>query len=365
MKIGIITFQRAQNFGAQLQMYALYTFLKGQGHYVSILDYYCPTVEDLYVKEFPTWKRYVSKNIYSGIVRLYSEIVGHFTYQKKKRLLFESFLKDFFVLTERFSTPESMPTAFDVLITGSDQVWNYKLTGGRKTPYFLDNNKGDQCFPKRIAYAPSAESYQFDSLISDKNYLKNILSRYNWVSVRERSLAVLLSEKIAIKADTVIDPTFLLSKEDYLKIAEKSKETNFLCLYQVTPSKSINTIAAKIAKERGLKIIYAHSAGIATDKAGAYGPQEMLGLLCSADVIVTSSFHGTAFSIINRKDFYCVYDEPSVRIQDLLADMHLCERMITPKNPYLTYKKVSYNDEIIESCIKKSKDLLLKNLDSL
>ena len=362
MKIGIITFQRAHNLGAQFQMYALYSFLRLQGHDVAILDYYCPMIEDGYIKEFPTWKRYVSKNIYAGLARLCSEIVGHFYYQKKKRMAFECFLNDFFVLTERFDAPNNLPTGFDVLITGSDQVWNYKLTGGRKEPYFLDNNREGRFPSKRIAYAPSIERSQFDSFVSDKEYINGILSKFDWVSVREKSLAELLKSTIDIKADTVIDPTFLLSREDYLKIAIRPQVSNFLCLYRVTQNKNLYKTAKKIAKERGLKIIYAHSSGITTDKAGAYGPREMLGLLCYADVIVTSSFHGTAFSIINRKDFYSVYDVPSVRVQDLLAELHLSERMITATTPYTSFSSITYDEQLIINYINHSKHLLLQSL---
>jgi hypothetical protein len=365
MKIGIITFQRAHNFGAQMQMYALYTFLKNQGHDVWILDYHCSAVEDGYAQKNPLkpFRRFVRKNILVGAIDFIKSFNSYVRgYQKKKVESFDSFLYDNFQLTKRFEYPEDMPTDFDVLIIGSDQVWNYKITGGRYEPFFLDNGNDDEALPRRIAYAPSCEKYAFAQLQNDKDYLKHIFSKFHWISVREKALGDFLTETINIKADTVLDPTLLLSREDYLKIAIKPKKEHYLCVYRVSASKKLQKVAKQIAKEKGLEIVEIYASTIAKDKAEAYGPREILGYLCYADVIVTSSFHGTAFSIINRKDFYSVYNKSSVRVANILKSIGLENRMITAEYQYGAFASVTFNEKCIINHLEHSKTLLLTAL---
>lgn len=365
MKIGIITFQRAHNFGAQMQMYALYTFLKNHGHDVWILDYHCRAVEDGYAQNNPLkpFKRFVRKNLLVGAIdfikSLYSYVRG---YQKKKIESFESFLYDNFQLTKRFERPKDMPTDFDVLITGSDQVWNYKITNGRHKPFFLDNGKDDEAFPRRISYAPSCEKYAFTQLQNDEDYLKYVLSKFHWVSVREKALGDFLSETINIKADTVLDPTLLLSREDYLKISIKPKKEHYLCVYRVSASKALQKVAKQIAKERRLEIVEICASIIAKKKVEAYGPREILGYLYYADVIVTSSFHGTSFSIINRKDFYSIYEKPSIRVSNLLGKLGLESRMQTTQHPYKSFSHILFNEEQIEKELNISKLALINSI---
>ena len=97
MKIGITTFQRAHNFGAQMQMYALYNFLRSHGHDVWILDYHCAPVEDVYIdqKYYRNIRRYLRKNILYGIKLLFGDIRSLVCgYQKKKINRFINFTLD-------------------------------------------------------------------------------------------------------------------------------------------------------------------------------------------------------------------------------------------------------------------------------
>lgn len=358
MKIGIITFHRAHNFGAQMQMYALYNYLIQLNHDVQILDYYCPAVEDIYKKRFRNFRAYINRSLFTGLFKFLKDICGNILYQKDKIDAFNSFLNDNFKLTNRFYSANEIPTDFDVLITGSDQVWGYSIIKEYKEPFFLDFTKNDADNPIRISYAASAERESYPLLKDDAEYIHAVLSKFKIVSVREKNLSDLLWEAVGITSKVVLDPTFLLTRKDYLEIAVKPKEQNYLCVYQVTPSKNLLVVANKVAKERNLKIISIKANLIANSKSDAWGPKEILGLLCYADVIVTSSFHGTAFSIINRKDFYSVYDGPSYRVQNLLSLFNLNDRYITKIEDYDNFESVCYSEVLIENEILESKSLL-------
>ena len=362
MKIGITTFQRAHNFGAQMQMYALYTFLKKQGHDVWILDYYCSPVEHSYLQESFYWRRYISKNPFRGICRFFKELYGHFTYQRRKVNSFLGFLMDNFKLTERFDRAECLPVDFDVMITGSDQLWNYHITHGRKEVYFLDNKQNTENMPRRISYAVSVEKDNFHELVEDIDYINKMLSSFNWVSVREQPLAELLRTRIGVNADVAVDPSLFMKVEDCLKIAVKPKEEHFLCVYRVSHTSYLEKLSKKISKERGLKIVRVYASERAVSKAESYGPREILGFLCYSDAVLTSSFHGTVFSIINKKDFYSAYDFKSVRVYSLLKTLGLTDRMLKSFNDYQNFEKIDYNKVNFESLVVESQSMLLKYL---
>lgn len=368
MKIGITTFQKAHNFGAQMQMYALYNFLRSKEHDVWILDYHCPPVEDPYVSMtfYKNIRRYLRKNIFYGIKLLFNDIRSLVCgYQKKKINRFINFTLENFQLTKRFDDNHDMPMDFDILITGSDQLWNYQITKGRRQVYFLDNSSEMKLPPARIAYAVSVEKNSFQHLLDDKDYVKKVLRQFSWVSVREKALADILRNQLDIIADTVIDPSLFLSKKDCMKIAIKPKENNFLCVYRVNHTSYLTRLAKSIAKERGLKIVYINAATIALDKAGSYGPREILGFICYADLILTSSFHGTAFSIINKKNFYSAYDGESSRVQNLLNILGLDNRFLSSYNDYSGFENVIYNEEKLCSYTRQSQELLLDAISNI
>lgn len=366
MKIGITTFQRAHNFGAQMQMYALYSFLRQKGYDVWILDYRCSPTEDLYTETnlFRNPRKFLSKRIYSGIKLLIrslrSSIKG---YQKIKCQRFSDFLTNNFQLTKSFDKYKDLPTDFDVLITGSDQLWNYNITNGRQPVYFLDNGE-IAALPKRISYAVSAEKKYYSDLIADKEYVKRALADFSWVSVREKALADLLMANMNIQADVVTDPTLFLTREDCLKIAVKPKKEHYLCVYRVSNTSYLSKLAKIIAKECGLKIVNVTAATVAYSKAECQGPREILGYICYADAVLTSSFHGTVFSIINNIDFYCAYDAPSERIQNILSLLGMEDRFISSINDYQGFTSVQFDDSKIRNLVEDSQNRLLKAINN-
>lgn len=365
MKIGITTFHRAHNFGAQMQMYALYNFLKKHGNDVWIFDYHCPPVEDSYMELnlFCHPRRFLTKSIYSCFVLflkcLRASIMG---YQRMKCQRFSDFLTNNFQLTRRFDKAEDLPVDFDVLITGSDQLWSYYITEGRREVYFLDNKSSLAKMPRKVAYAVSVEKSHYKELIEDKDYVRKALNSFHWVSVRERALADMLGNEIGIKADVVLDPSLFLTREDCLKIAIKPQVNHYLCVYRVDHTSYLPKLAKRIAKEKNLKIVYINAALKAYNKSECYGPCEILGYICYADAVLTSSFHGTAFSIINHKDFYSAYDVPTERVQNLLKVLGLQNRFLVKLDDYRGFEEVLYDDVVLNEYVSASQDSLLDSL---
>ena len=365
MKIGITTFQRAHNFGAQMQMFALYEFLRHMGHDVWILDYHCPAVEDNYVRRNPFMplSKFFDVRVYPAISALIGAIkVMMHNYQPLKIKRFEDFLFSYFKLTKRFSDDKDMPIDFDVLITGSDQLWNYFITKGRRPVYFLDCPQIDLTKTTCISYAVSVESNHFKDLEEDGEYVKNALSKLSWISVREKSLSDFLLNHFNIKAETVLDPTLFLTKEQCKGIAVKPSETHYLCVYRVSRTDYLGELAKEIAKELGLAIVNIHSSTMASSKEESYGPREIIGYICYSDMVLTSSFHGTALSIVNRKDFYSAYNGTSSRVQNILSLLNLENRMLSSKEDYSGFSSVQYDDKLIDDVINQSKSLLVNAL---
>lgn len=366
MNIGIITFQRAFNLGAQMQMYALNEFLTGLGHNVVILDYHNPAIDDGYVTTFnmDKYKKFFHISFIRGVLSFVRDIqIFILPYNRTKNRKYLSFLHNNFRLSRRFEKKEDMPVDFDLLITGSDQVWNYILTAGRKPVYFLDNGNNTNCNIRKISYAASSEYDSFRFLEEDKDYICSQLVKFDWISTREREFSIFLKEKMGFDATTVLDPTFLLSKESFVKLSKKPNVNNYICAFFVEKCKPAHKLAQIIAKERGLKIVNIGTPRLrASSPNQALGPEEMLGYILYADVVISTSFHGTALSIIGRKDFYTVYEEPSMRINELLSIFGLKDRLLSESSQYKQFECVNYNEDVIHNVVNCSKDLLIKNL---
>ncbi len=366
MKIGIVTFQRAFNLGAQMQMFALNEFLTGLGHNVVILDYHNPAIDDGYVTTFNVnkYKKYFHISFLKGVLSFVRDIqVFLLPFNRIKSRKYLSFLHNNFILSRRFEKKEDMPVDFDLLITGSDQVWNYTLTAGRKPVYFLDYGNNTNCDNRKISFAASSEYESFRFLEEDKDYICSQLVKFDWISTREREFSIFLKEKMGFDSTTVLDPTFLLSKESFAKLSKKPNINNYICVFLVEKCKPAQKLAQIIAKERSLKIVNIGTPRLrATSPNQAFGPEEMLGYILYADVVISTSFHGTALSIIGRKDFYTIYEEPSMRINELLSIFGLKDRLLSDSSQYKHFEGVTYNENVIHNAVKRSKDLLIKNL---
>ena len=316
MKLGILTFPKAINYGAALQATALRKVLLQRGESVQFLDYSCKAIDR-------TSKVFDLANLFSvkyTIAHLYNmpEAIKrqkNFSNYWKKHLAFGS----------------DNPKDYDAVIVGSDQVWNYQLTNDDLF-YFL-NFKKDAV--KKVAYAAS-----FGLSAVDEEHAKAIaplLLDFDCVSVREKQAAKIVRETAGMDVPVVCDPTLLLNKSEWEEIAaEKSKNSGYIFVYTVFNSDAVWEYAKKLSQKTGLPIkTISYSKLHKREAVYDYtaGPDDWVGYMLGADYVVTNSFHGVAFSINFNKNFF--FDMPpqkagvGSRISDITERYSLQQRNIS------------------------------------
>ena len=191
MKIGILTFHNAHNYGAVMQAYALRTKLREMGQDAVILNYRNQTIENSYLP----WRecRYEQADWSVQWDKFNAFIEGVLLEGHTSEIKFENLKR----------------LAIDCFICGSDQIWNSWLTGGLDGAYFLDFETN----AKKISYA--ASKYTFEITDTEKKYFSDSLADFSAVSVREAGLAESLLKNCQINARTVLDPVLLLDANDY------------------------------------------------------------------------------------------------------------------------------------------------------
>ncbi len=316
-KIGIVTFQRALNYGALLQMYALQKFIsKHFGQYnVEVLDYFSPLCE----KECRL-KNIKGKNIMMSILKKFNFLI--------KRYNFDEFIKKHINISKRYDigSIQEAQNEYNVLITGSDQVWNPLIIGGDMN-YLLKFSD----VSVKASYAASIGKTELS--LEDRDLYKKQLKQFKSISVREKSAQKLLEEFLESNNIAVnVDPTLLLSSDHWEKLAISKKRNRYLMVYQVKYSQALLQKAREFAQNKNLEVIYV---GPFTKYKGIrYVPAPsvyiLLGLFKNAEYVFTNSFHGTVFSIqFNRRFFVELQfsDGRNDRITDLLSVLHLTSRM--------------------------------------
>jgi hypothetical protein len=360
-KIGILTFHRAVNYGAVLQTWALFKRIKDAGPEVSIIDYRPNSIELTY-KPFSFIKLFENKSPKAQVLYLLDHI---FKYRMIciRNQAFANFRNENLKIDGIDKIKD-----FDVLISGSDQVWNPNLTKGLDKFYYLNIPAKEGV--KKISYGASSELAYFKELITNhKDFLVKNLNSFNAISVREPALSDVLSKYIKKNIDVVLDPTLLLNAEDYEEIITMPLEKEpYVLVYQVVDKKETMRIARKISNERKLKIIFLNSRyrfyKRTTNLKGSIGPSEFLSLFKNASYIVTTSFHGTIFSIIFKKNFYTVVGKHSSRQTNLLNQLNLSSRILTKitdleKITHIDYLPVTKS---LDQLRKESELFLMNNL---
>lgn len=321
-KIGIITIHSDLNYGAALQAYALNQFLRNEGYKSEIINYIkIPNHPRKY--PFPINIAYWLMNM-----------------PRFKR--YRKFLKDSVSDKSWHSVQDLMKgfnEQYDILISGSDQVWNptcggliYKLN----PCYYLAFADHDKY--KKIAYASSIGSYRFNE--DEKMLVKKWLEDYHHLSTREQAGKEHLESFINKEIKVVLDPTLLLRKENWLDVANnvnKIKKIKYVLVYYIDEIAECVEYARRIADKYGWKV--AMMSNTAKKFPGVdinipfCGPAEFLWLFDNAQYIVTNSFHGTAFSVNFNKNFISVIKRNSPqRAQTLLNNVGLSNHLLTNIN---------------------------------
>jgi polysaccharide pyruvyl transferase WcaK-like protein len=361
MNIGITTFQWANNYGAVLQAYALQTFLSERGHLVEVVDYRP-------LANMPIFKKFFSKKL-TGCINKWEMVY--------KCSLFESFRKDYLNRTPAvfhvIKDLDSIADRFDILITGSDQVWNPQWLSeieGLFDFYFL-SFAGQKT--KRISYAASfghsekeTMNEQWQKIISEK------LKGFNAISVRELSGVDLVRQLCGrTDAEQVVDPTLLLDSLKYEKIASKnSKKRKYLFCYMLHGlDKDAEEIRKKIAEQFDLTVLKCDA-----NKTGLHfgynlpSPVDWLRYIRNASFMVTNSFHGVVFCLLFHIPFVAIMINGQIgsmncRIIELLNTVGLANRIVfLDKEPL---KEICTEQIDWDKVYKTVADMRIRSIDFL
>lgn len=357
VKVGIITFHNAINYGALLQTYALQKSITNMGYEAEIINYSNSNIDK--TRKKPCWKQYRNPFNYHNDKLIYEvEIV------KEKKL--RDFLNARINKTEKINRENitKVSSKFDVVFTGSDQVWNDSITDFDDT-YYLDFVPAE----KRCSYAASIGK----EIIPAENVprMQKLLSDYHAISVREEAAKEALKTQMGISATRVLDPTLLISEREYEKLARKPAKKRYVLLYMLLYSESLVQSAKKMAKEKGVPIFCINSSGKRIKGIVDYsdvGIEEWLGLFLNAEFVFTNSFHGTAFSINFNKQFNVELPpdriQASSRVKDILKIFDLEKQVIKngeTKSNIINYELVN---RILSTEREKSRKFLLNAIEN-
>ena len=345
MKIGILTFNRAINYGAVLQALALKQVLQKNTDFVEIINYKCDYIE----------KTYSFKNDH-----FFKRILKTILYFKKNKK-FKHFISKISSEAEfTKGTIKKCNDIYDIVIVGSDQVWNANCNGHDYT-FLLE------WFEKK-KYSYSA-SFGLSSIPKNEVAIyKKALSSFDGVSVREETGKRICANQLDINAIVTIDPSLLLDKNEWISLLElKCNSQSYILIYAFLIDENIKTIALKIKNKYKLPIYV-----INTSIKNKFGdklfnnssPKEFVELIYNAKFIVTDSFHGTAFSINFNKEFFVVAkNDRSSRILDLLSLLDLKDRSCDKNTEINQIEKIDYNK--ISGCLNRNIKLSLNYLKSI
>lgn len=355
MKIGIITYHRAYNYGALLQAIATREYMQSLGHDVSYIDYWPQYHADSY-KLFNSSK--FSSAGFAGKVKYLLSFGINYWGNKKRFSLFSPFVAKYIL---PYCKPFEDETLYDVVLYGSDQIWRKQKDGHYNWAYFGQNAVKAK---RHISFSASMGKVYLDSNVV--NDLKQRLSKLDKIGVRESDLADTIRE-MGYDATVTIDPTLLLSKDKWDSIIhpERIIEDPYMLMYDIGPSFKRSDVEA-IAKKMGLKLVVIgplFDIRRMNDRLFT-SPSEFISLIKYADYVLTSSYHGLMFSLIYEKQFVASFKKNPDRAKSILSELGLSNRLLEYKQTLVLPEEVcNYNQ--IKSKIDKFKSATFKFLDEL
>ena len=375
MKIGIITIHCSPSYGGSLQAFALYKYIELQGYDAEIIDLLRPTHRKYRhsIRHFRLREKLLGiiGCVFQGILHIDIKISRDNRYNEK----FEDFNK-MIKLGKTYNSVDELyrhPPRYDVYLTGSDQVWN-PIQPYITEPYFLtfvSKNEG-----RKIAYAASVGLSELSQ--KEKKLYKKWIEDYDYVSVREQSLKTYLETFVDKPISRVADPTFLLDRIFWKKIALYPNEKEpYILLFELRHNRDLILFCRRLSEQSGFKLIVLGQCENVSNHAGydvvnTAGPKEFLGFIGNAEMVITDSFHGTVFSIImEAKNFYSYIapgNKKGNRITDLLAQHRAKDHLLVPdlKQTWSELFNNHLRKEELDVCYlaeqKLSRDFLNKSL---
>lgn len=321
MKIGIITMHSVVHHGSVLQAYATQTLLESLGHEVYIIDYAYPN----------NWQISHGMQVYKpSIVTKIGRQLGLKPHHRKWKKI-RSFMRKYYKLTRRYSDLNALERntpVFDVYVSGSDQIWNPHFTCSDPAYYFSFLPDGSNI----MSFSSSFACESLDNSIAER--IKTYLSRYKFISVRENNGANIIADLLGTKPAVTLDPTLMVRKTNWIKFLQPScisGEYIFLYVldYAFDPKPYIYDVTKYFSEKYNKQVISMKEIpvefGIKNKVKADVGIEDFLSLIDNSFMVITSSFHGVAFSVNFGKPVVGVVKQTADddRVSSLLRNLGL------------------------------------------
>ena len=340
-KIGLLTFHTGMNYGGFFQMFSTYSFLKSLGYEVEVINYVHP-------------KHYLNERRYFYLSNL-SQAIKSFKRYKR----FREGLKKIKLSPFRLKLRQKDLQKYDILIVGSDIVWNYqwKFLGSIKS-YALANLNPE----KAVAFVPSCGF--IDLNIDPPNYFIEGLKKFHSISVRDSLTQGIVKKYIQTTPSILLDPTFLINYNDLTEPYDLSGK--YILVYSFIEDSIQREEIMQFSQKNNLKIIgVGYHIKWADMNISSINPFQWLDLFMKADLIYTSTFHGTLYSIHFRKNFITLNNEKiQEKIKNVIKLSNLEKRVVRENDSinHLFREAIDYKvvQNSLEPEIRKTKNFLIK-----
>lgn len=348
MKIALITIQHSDNYGAVLQAFATKTILSKFGEVKTI--YY----DNKFVTQHLDVIRF--KPTTHGL-KMFAHDLLRIVPRKRMVKKFEAFIELNMNLTTKITAKNLLSgklDKFDAYICGSDQIWCPACINEDKDIdpiYFLEFAPQKS---KKISYASSMGAIELSD--SKLNQVKSLLSDFHAVSVRENDAKTLLTTLLEKPVNQVLDPTFLLSKQEWFKainVTEEPKsDEQYILVYTAPRMPLIKNAITFFSKKLGLKVVAIDKMLLPLGKLDKHikdaGPCDFIQLFANASFVITDSYHGVCFSINFGKPFAAIAPGNRVnRIESLLSLLNIDMRIVNNEEEFKNIP-IDIDDEKIQ-----------------
>lgn len=324
-KVALMTIFQVPNYGSLLQTYATQIFLK-------IIGYDCDVINYKYPNEWHYNTYAKSPNLLHLLLKKALAVI-RVRPDDKLRYSIKQFRQKYLNLTQFFNNLQELEdfdwTKYDAVIAGSDQIWNPKFIHGDKA--FMLSFVPDNV--KKISFASSFAVKEIPTKY--RNKFRKYISRLSNVSVRDNNGINIIRHDLELDSEAFValDPTLLLSRKDWIKALNITYQMRgryivvYILSYAFNPYPYIYEVVAEMLRRYKCKAVF-----MASKYNGEYDlniesridatPKEFVQLISSAECVITTSFHGTAFALnFNRPLVSVVPNNGDDRQSSLLSNL--------------------------------------------
>lgn len=361
-KVAIMTIFQVPNFGSVLQAYATQIFFEELGYECEIINYKYPNSWHFKHGAIRPNRSFIRKILVWGSKKI--GVTKNHRFQKKLK----SFIRQFYHLTPEFKSLEELSENdwrnYDCVIAGSDQIWNPRFVLGDSA--FMLSFVPDTV--KKISLASSFATDHIPDILIDK--YRFYLDRFSFLGVRENNGITILKNQLSLSSNTtvILDPTLLIPRSvwiEKMQLQSFKKRKPYILLYVLDyafdPYPYVLEITNHFSRKMNLPIKVLSGKRSLIEKhipvyqdCSSSSPREFLDLIRQADLVITSSFHGTAFAINFERPLIAVTPKNADDRQSNLLkslDIETCKaevgQSIESINPYYNYQNITNKlDEI-------------------